>query len=158
MANYMDSKERAEENRSSAWTLLILGSLGLLFIILGLLDIIHLPLTGFNRYTVCGVMGSLFIIFIVAGIVSVKRTKTYTKAASIEDENKKKIIDWCKENQLAEKIDMAIQEQNPDLPEEELYFKRYEGLKYFVFRNFDSMSVPFLDHVIDEIFDSLYED
>ena len=68
------------------------------------------------------------------------------------------MIDWCKENEIAEKINMAIENEFPDLPEEEVYFKRYEGLKFFVFKNFESMSVPFLEHVIDEIYDSLFED
>ena len=48
MANkYMNSADRAEDNRSSAWTLLIVGGAGLLVIILGLLGIIPLPMTGF---------------------------------------------------------------------------------------------------------------
>ena len=53
---------------------------------------------------------------------------------------------------------MAIENQFPDLPEEEVYFKRYEGLKFFVVKNFESMSLPFLEHVIDEIYDSLFEE
>jgi hypothetical protein len=154
----VDSAERAEENRSSAWTLTLVGGIGLIVIILNLLNVIHLPFSGFNKYMVSGLMGALFIIFIIAGIISVKKTKTYSKAANVEKDNKAKIIEWCKENDIANQIDMAIENQFPDLPVEELYFRRYEGLKFYVFKNFESMSLPFLEHVIDEIYDSLFED
>jgi len=158
MANYVDSAERAEENRSSAWTLLLVGGVGLIVIVLNLLNIIHLPIYGFTKYMVSGLLGALCVIFVVAGIISIKKTKTYSSAATVEKDNKDKIIDWCKENEIAVKINMAIENEFPDLPEEEVYFKRYEGLKFFVFKNFQSMSLPFLEHVIDEIYDSLFED
>ena len=47
MANYVDSAERAEENRSSAWTLLFVGGIGLAVIILNLLNI-NLEVIGIN--------------------------------------------------------------------------------------------------------------
>ena len=59
-------------------------------------------------------------------------------------------------HQTKQKIELSIRQEFPDLPEEEIYFKRYDGLKYFVFKQFESMSLPFLDHVIDEIYDSLF--
>jgi hypothetical protein len=77
---------------------------------------------------------------------------------STEKANEKQIIAWCKENEIAKKIDETIASQFPDLPEEEVYFRRYEGLRYYVFKNFQSMSPPFLEHVVDEIYDSLFEE
>jgi len=158
MAGYIDSEERAQENRSSAWTLLIVGGIGLVVIILGMLNVIALPFSGFNKYMICGVLGILCIIFVVSGFISIKKSKTYSESASAERDNEKQILAWCKENEIAKKIDDAIANQFPDLPEEEVYFRRYEGLKFFVFKNFQSMSVPFLEHVVDEIYDSLFEE
>lgn len=158
MAGYIDSEERAQENRSSAWTLLIVGGVGLVAIVLILLNVIQLPLSGFNKYMVCGVLGVLCVIFVASGFVSIKKSKTYTESASTEKANEKQIITWCKENEIAKKIDETIASQFPDLPEEEVYFRRYEGLRYYVFKNFQSMSLPFLEHVVDEIYDSLFEE
>ena len=70
MSNYVDSAERAEENRSSAWTLLLVGGIGLIIIVLNLLNIIHLPFSGFNKYMVNGMLGALCIIFVVSGIIN----------------------------------------------------------------------------------------
>ena len=39
MSNFVDSAERAEENRSSAWTLTLVGGIGLIVIILNLLNL-----------------------------------------------------------------------------------------------------------------------
>ena len=91
MSNFVDSAERAEENRSSAWTLTLVGGIGLIVIVLNLLNVIHLPIYGFSKYMVSGLMGALFIIFIIAGIISIKKTKTYSTAASVEKDNKAKI-------------------------------------------------------------------
>ena len=52
MARYMDSAERAEENRSSAWILLILGGVGLIVIILGFFNIIPFPFKCTNVFAV----------------------------------------------------------------------------------------------------------
>lgn len=158
MAGYIDSEERAQENRSSAWTLLLVGGIGLIVIILGMLNIISLPLSGFNKIMVCSVLGILCLIFIVSGFISIKKSKTYSASASAERDSEKQILAWCKENNIAQKIDETIENQFPNLPEEEVYFKRYEGLSYYVFKNFQSMSLPFLEHVVDEIFDSLFEE
>ncbi len=158
MAGYVDSEERAQENRSSAWTLLIVGGVGLVVIVLSLLNVIQLPLSGFNKVMVCGVLGILCVIFVASGFISIKKSKTYTESATMEKDNEKQIIAWCKENEIANKIDETIANQFPDLPEEEVYFRRYEGLRYYVFKNFQSMSLPFLEHVVDEIYDSLFEE
>ena len=82
MAKYMDSAERAEENRSSAWTLFIVGGVGLVILVLGFFGIIPFPISGFSKYMFYGVMAVLFIIFLVAGIISMKKSKVYTEAAA----------------------------------------------------------------------------
>lgn len=158
MARYIDSEERAEENRSSAWTLFFVGGIGIIAIVLILLDVISLPMSTFSKVMFSGVLGALCLVFIIAGFVSIKKTKTYTSAASIEKDQKKQIISWCEENQIAEKIDMAIANEFPNLPQEEVYFKRYEGLKYFVFKEFESIGIQFLEHVVDDIYDSLFDE
>ena len=72
MANkYMNSADRAEENRSSAWTLLIVGGGGLLVILLGALG---------SSYIICTQLRNLlaFILYdynLSTAILSSKRIK-----------------------------------------------------------------------------------
>ena len=44
------------------------------------------------------------------------------------------------------------------MPQEELYFQRSEMLKRSVFTTFRDMGFEYLDHITDELYDSLFED
>ncbi len=70
---YQDSMERASENRSSAWVLLAMGSVGIVVIVLGIAGVI--PLRFGNPYLFYGVMAAVFLLFIVAGVVSMKNRR-----------------------------------------------------------------------------------
>ena len=62
---YVNNEEKAEENRSSAYTLLTVGSIGLVIIFLVFMEVIDIGMSLTNRYMVTGVMGVLFILFIL---------------------------------------------------------------------------------------------
>lgn len=69
---YMNSGAKAEENRSSAWVLLIVGALGILVMALGITGV--LPFNIGNPYMFYGVMSAVFILFIVMGVVSMRNS------------------------------------------------------------------------------------
>ncbi len=159
MANkYMNSADRAEENRSSAWTLLIVGGGGLLVILLGALGIIPIPMYGFGRLMSFIVLGGLCIIFVIMGIVSFKKSKVYSEQAAKEGDRESKVFTWFEENFPAEKIDELLGEQLFDTSEEEKYFKRYAVVRQLLFQNFSDISVEFMDHMADEVYEKLFGD
>ena len=157
MARYMDSAERAEDNRSSAWTLLLVGGIGVIVLILGFFGIIPFPVSGFSKYMFFGVLMVLCLIFIVSGVISLKKSKVYSAAAETEKDNKQMIIDWCIENEVVQKINDSLLNEG-EMSVEEEYFKRSERLKHVVFSQFQSMSIEFLSDVVDDIYDSLFEE
>ena len=159
MANkYMNSADRAEENRSSAWTLLIVGGAGLLVIVLGLLDIIPLPMGGFSKIMTSIVLGGLCLLFVVMGIVSFKKSKTYAEQAAKEGDRESKVFAWFDENCPAERIEEMLGEQLFDLPEEEKYLKRYAAVRQILYQNFPEMGMEFMDHMADSVYEYLYGD
>lgn len=158
MAKYVDSESRAEDNYSSAWTLIIIGIIGTVLMVLVFLNVIPFPVYGPGKYLIQGVLSLFCVIFLFAGIISFKKGKAYSKEASTESNQKKRIVDWCKEVEIASKIDEAIGEQLEELPQEELYFQRSGMLKKTVFSQFQDMGFEYLDHITDEIYDSLFED
>ena len=93
---YQDSSERASENRSSAWILLILGILGLIVVVLGATEV--LPIHMGNSYLFYGVMGAIFILFVVSGVVSMKNAKFFEKKAESENSLRTTLLEWCGEN------------------------------------------------------------
>ena len=99
MANkYMNSADRAEDNRSSAWTLLIVGGLGLAVIVLGALGVLPIPMRGFSKGLSMFVLGGLCVLFIIMGIVSFKKSKVYAAQAEKEGDRESKIFTWFDEN------------------------------------------------------------
>ncbi len=159
MANkYMNSAERAEENRSSAWTLLIVGGAGLLVIILGALGILPLPMRGFSKTLSMIVLGGLCVLFVVMGIVSFKKSKVYAEQASKEGDRESKIFDWFDENCTAERIDQMLGEQLFDIQEEEKYLKRYAVVRQILYQNFPETGAEFMEHMADEVYEKLFGD
>ncbi len=159
MANkYMNSADRAEDNRSSAWTLLIVGGAGLLVIILGALGIIPIPMRGFSKTMSMIVLGGLCVLFVVMGIVSFKKSKVYAEQAAKEGDRESKVFEWFQENCPAERIDEMLGEQLFGLPEEEKYFKRFAAVRQILYQNFPEMGVEFMDHMADEVYEKLFGD
>ena len=151
---YQDSSERASENKSSAWILLILGILGLIVVVLGVTEV--LPIHMGNSYLFYGVMGAIFILFVVSGIVSMKNAKFFEKKAESENSLRTTLIEWCKENLDAAEIDGKIGAQG--VSDEVLYFRRFSYIKEKMNHQFMNLDQGFLDRFIDDyVYDSVFE-
>lgn len=151
---YINNEEMAEENRTSAYTLLGIGSIGLVIMILVFAGVIPFNLTLTGKFTVSGVMGSLFILFIVMGIVSLKNFKLFKKRAVSENKLTDEIMAYCRANFSAEQIDSAINLSN--LSEEEKYFPRIKYMKQKVVERFLSLDEAYLNRIIEDAYCEIY--
>ncbi len=151
---YVNSADRAEENRSSAVTLLLVGGVGLVIMILGIAGV--LPFRVGNPYMFYGVMSAVFILFVVMGVVSMKNAKIFAKKAESENSLRDTLLQWCKDNLTAEKIDAQIENVHLELTEA-LYFKRYEVIKKIMNHQFMNLEQGFLEKLIDdEVYDMVF--
>ena len=84
---------------------------------------------------ISGVMGSLFLLFFIMGIVSFRNSKILDKKAKKENNLTQEIKKWCLENILKENADemLSFDEHTPD---ELKYFPRFELMKEMVKRQF----------------------
>lgn len=153
---YVNNEERAEENRTSAYTLLTVGGIGLIIIILIFLGVINLHLSLTSKYMITGVMGVLFILFIVMGIVSMKNSKILKRKASKENNLTQQIKKWCVENIRMDQVDeqLEIQEQ----PEELKYFQRFDHLKKIIQNQFVNLDEGYLDRLVEEVYSEIFEE
>lgn len=148
---YLNSSTRAEENRSSAWTLLLVGAVGMVFVILGIAGV--LPIHVGNTYMFYGVMSAVFVLFLVMGVVSMKNAKIFARKAESENTLKDTMIQWYRGNLTADSVDAEIEDvQNTS--DELLYFKRVQKLKEKFNNQFMNLDQAFLEHFID---DEVYE-
>lgn len=153
---YRGSAEKAEDNRSSAWTLLIVGGAGLVVLLLGMVGILPFHLTGTNKYMVYGIMSAMFILFIVVGAVSMKNSRIFARKAESENSLRQSLVKWCEESLDAAAIDGELQSDG-ELSEEELYFRRFEKMKEKLNHQFVNLDQGFLDNFIDEEYDKVFD-
>ena len=145
---YVNNEEKAEENRTSAYTLLTVGTVGILLIALVFAEVIDIGMSVTNKYIVTGVMGVLFILFIIMGIVSMKNSKILRKKASKENNLTKEIKKWCVENLKKGEIDRIL--NLAGLQEELQYFQRFDYIKAAVQKQFMNLDEGYLDRLTEE--------
>jgi hypothetical protein len=155
---YRDSNEKAQDNRSSAVVLLGFGLAGLIAVMLGVIGVI--PFTPGNPYMFYGIMGTVFILFIVMGAISVKNARLFAIKAAGENTLQDTLKKWCSENLSADSIDNEINISDYDRDADEvLYFKRFEYIKDRLNRQFVNLDQAFLDHFIDEyVYETVFGD
>lgn len=153
---YQNSAQKAEDNKSSAYTLLCIGAVGLIAVILVMLDVIPLyQNAGVTKYFVCGVMGALFLIFLILGVISMKNFKTLSADAESEKSLVERMRKWCEENLGPEQIDEGLFEEE-ELSEEQKYFMRTDKMKQMIEGKFMNLEEAFLDHFIDEYYQEIF--
>ena len=114
-----------------------------------------MPLSLGNPYLFYGVMGAIFILFVVAGIVSMKNARFFEKKAESENSLRQTLLDWCKDNLNAADIDAEVCVEG--ISEEVAYFRRSFCVKEKLNHQFVNLNQDFLDQFIDDyIYDEIF--
>lgn len=152
---YMNNAEKAEDSRTSAYALLGVGSLGFVIVVLFFLDIVEMNMSLTGKYMITGVMGVLFVLFIVMGIVSLKNSRVLTKKAYKENNLTIEIKKWCVTYMDREWIDREL--EITDQQEELKYFQRIDHMKQMISRQFMNLDDAYLDRLIEEVYPEIFE-
>lgn len=154
---YQNSAARAEDNRSSAYTLLVVGGMGFAAVLLVFFNVIPFYRNaGINKYLVCGIMGAMFILFIVFGVLSMRNSKVLFVKAKTENSLLAEMTRWCEENLNAEALDAELF-QGEEVAEEQKYFIRAERMKELINDKFMNLDEAFVEHFVDEYYQGLFE-
>lgn len=112
---------------------------------------------GITKYMVCGIMGAMFILFIIFGILSMRNSKVLFSKAKTENSLLAEMTRWCEENLDAEELDRELFTDEV-MPEEQKYFIRAEKIKALINDKFMNLDEAFVEHFVDEYYQKLYED
>ena len=153
---YVNNEERAEENRTSAYTLLSVGTAGLVAVVLLFTGVIPIQMAVFSRYMICGVMGVVFILFLVMGVVSLRNFKLLKKRAVKENNLTDEIQKWCLQNLHKETID-EVSGLDASVPEELKYFQRFEFVKNEIQKQFMNLDESYVERIVEEMYPELFE-
>lgn len=165
---YVPMRTRYEDNKSSAVTFLLVGIVGAVAILLHIFGILDFNLTAFSQGMVNVVMGGLFVIFIIVGIVSAKNTSKYEAEAIKEEKQTKEITDWFNESFTAESIDEACEISNTDSldasnsDEEaptayELWEKRYTFITNSIKEKYPDLAADYTEYLIEMLYNNTYD-
>lgn len=154
---YQNYEEKAADNKSSAYTLLTVGIVGLVVIILCFCDVIRLPISESSRFMTFGVMGAMFLFFAVMGVVSMKNAGKYAQKAESEKELTKELEKWFVECMSAEKIEEGLfTQEEADFSEEQKYFKRLERMKKLLAERFLNLNEGYVDRFLDQHYQDVF--
>lgn len=152
---YEDSAKKSEEFRSGAYTLLFVGVLGLVVLVALISGVLPIRLNPSSQWMTCLVMGALFIIFIVMGVLSLQSSKKLAAKAVKEGSLKEDMKAYCKEEVDKNALDEAAGVLESD-PSEMRYFKRTESLKQVLSEQFPEAESGYLDNFVDEMYPEIF--
>lgn len=160
---YQDKRTKAEDFKSSAYTLLLVGILGIAALILIELGILPIHLAAPGKYITYIVMSVMFIIFIIMGITSLRSSKQYEGEAKAEDEQTAAIKAWTFANLnreiIADKASRKSQDVSiEDLPQEVQYFHYYSVLRTEITEQFGELDAVYLDALCEELYGALFDE
>lgn len=154
---YQDKKAKAEDFKSSAYTLLIVGILGIAALVLIEIGVLPIHLAAPGKYITYGVMGGLFLIFIIMGISSFRSSRKYAGEAEAEDELTQSIKDWALQNLTKEYIIGQANKGTEELPQEMQYFNNYAVIKDGITAQFGELDAVYLDALCEEIYGLIFD-
>ncbi len=152
---YVNNEEKAEDSRTSAYALLGVGCLGFVFVILFFCGIIDMNMSLTGKYMFTGVMGVLFVLFMIMGVVSLRNSRILTGKAHKEKNLTIEIKKWCVTNMEREKIDQELELSG--VQEELKYFQRIDCMKQMIVRQFMNLDEAYLDRLIEEVYPEIFE-
>ena len=155
---YEDTAKRAEEYKSGAITLIVVGILGFIALAVLSTDLLPVRLYFKSQWIVYLVMGALFLIFVVGGIQSLRSGKKLEAQAAEENNDKKEVLEFLKERVDVAAIDARVIDPEGEDTTESLYFKRTSVLRMLIKQYFPDMDDVYMEHIIDEVYSELFED
>ncbi len=152
--SFVRLSDKYDDIMSSSYTLILVGIVGIIFMILVWMKIIPLPISSETSWLFNSVMGGVFIIFIIAGIVSFMHAKQVKIEADAEDKLIEELLSWADENIHAEDIDEDI---DTTQPMELLYFNRADKIKDLLMHQFENADEALIYEYTEQIYQKLYE-
>lgn len=150
---YQNYKGKAEDNKSSAFSFLVVGILGVLVVILSWFEVLPFSIGGAGNWLSHGVMLAIFVIFVIIGIVSAKSVKKYKSLAGKEADYQSQLIAFLEETFTLENLS----EISADT-EEEAYFKRMQYMRDKVAEKIGEYQVDasFVESLLDAHYDKIF--
>lgn len=149
--SYVSASEKYENEKSSAFSLLFVGIAGLIFILLNIVGILNILGEGRMFFTLT--MTGMFVIFLIVGLLSLKRMKNLKKNVAIENSISDEIKSFLLSEIKPEIIDGSM---DSDLSDEEKYLYRLDIIMRITKEKFETSDDSLIEHLIEEAYDTIF--
>lgn len=156
-AVYVPKRSRYEDNRSSAFIFLCVGGIGCVLVLLHILGVFDFNLTAFSKIMTNTVMGALFVIFVIVGIVSAGNAARYKKEMNEEEALTEVICSSFRESYTREDIDNACQAEEGTDPYD-TWRRRYQFIKEQITAGHSELIEEYLEYITEKIYNEYYEE
>ncbi len=150
---YVSKEEKAKENLSTGIMLIIMGTLGCVFIGLLMLGVLPFKVSSTFSYVIDGILFLFFAMFVYFGINSIVKVKKLKTEAGQENESKDKFEEWFVENITKKTIDYDIDISDDDQMN---FFKRNAKIKFLVLAKFPELDENYVDTIIDKYYEDIF--
>lgn len=154
---FVKASDRAENYKSSAYALLLVGILGIVFLILAYTGVISFALAPNINFLFYGVMGIMFLVFIIMGFKSFVAAKVIAAGSKDEEELTERIYSFFEDSYSTEKIDLIALNSELDLSEEEKFFPRSQAIRNIIIENFGELDEAYLTELTETAYSKLFE-
>lgn len=151
---YQEKNKKLADNKSTAYTFLLIGGCGLIVVLLVALDVIPFPVAAHTRILMGIVMTALFVLFLGIGAVHFRNIRSMAADADMEMNRTAEIRKWFLETYRAdcdEKTDIAANANT-----EQLYFKRYEQMQAHLHTKYDDLPEDYEEYMLEELYNTVY--
>lgn len=156
-AAYVKKSQKYEDRKSSASAFFLVGGLITVFSILCLAGIFDMPMTGFSKYLIEGVLTVMGVGCLAVAVTTLRTAKGMAGEIEEEEQKIRAVTDWFTSAYRKEDIDDRLDSEFTDLSEDERDLKRFELIQDLLITGQDLPDQAFVDFLCEEIYGKLFE-
>lgn len=153
--SYKTSADKYSDLKSSGISLIVVGILGVVFILLKKINIIDFDFYSLYDTIFTVLFTIIFFAILFFGFFSLSKAKKIAGNIQSEEEVTDSILIWFNANHSAESIDGAIEISDSEEP---AYFRRTEYMKNVINEKYGDLNEGFLDSIVEELYSEFFPD
>ena len=141
--------------KSTAYSFLLVGAGGILFLALALAGVIPLQFAAYMKGLMGIVMGGMFLIFLIIGLRSYLQLGSLKEQVLTEQREMEAAKKWFYDNYSAKAIDVTLDINESDAVQKK-YFQRSSFMKHQLESQFPDYEDSFLDFLTELFYEDLF--
>lgn len=152
-APYVKKADKYKDLRSSGISLIVIGILGDLYMILNALSLTPIKFEGISSILFYIVMGTLFNVFLIGGIFSLKSAGRLREDIGKEENLTEDILHYI----TTEFPKKFFEEKFKNIDENNIYFERTDFIREEIIKKYGELEESYLDNLIEQLYQNIFE-